>query len=69
MILYHGSYGTVEFPEIRKARFHKDFYFGFIVRSIRSRQSGGQLDMEKMGILINTNIYRMKNLIICVLKR
>ena len=29
MILYHGSYGTVEFPEIRKARFHKDFYFGF----------------------------------------
>ncbi|MFR4453661.1 MAG: DUF3990 domain-containing protein [Ruminococcus sp.] len=29
MILYHGSHETVEFPEIRKARFHKDFYFGF----------------------------------------
>lgn len=29
MILYHGSNEAVEFPEIRKARFHKDFYFGF----------------------------------------
>ena len=32
MILYHGSHETVEFPEIRKARFHKDFYFGFYRR-------------------------------------
>lgn len=29
MILYHGSNMIVEFPEIRKARFNKDFYFGF----------------------------------------
>ena len=29
MLLYHGSSETVEFPEIRKARFNKDFYFGF----------------------------------------
>ena len=29
MILYHGSNEVVEFPEIRKARFNKDFYFGF----------------------------------------
>lgn len=29
MILYHGSRQIVEYPEIRKARFHKDFYFGF----------------------------------------
>ena len=29
MILYHGSRRIVEYPEIRKARFHKDFYFGF----------------------------------------
>lgn len=27
--LYHGSKETVEFPEIRAARYHKDFYFGF----------------------------------------
>ena len=29
MILYHGSHEIVEYPEIRKARFNKDFYFGF----------------------------------------
>lgn len=29
MLLYHGSKERVEFPEIRTARFHKDFYFGF----------------------------------------
>lgn len=28
MILYHGSKEIVTYPEIRKARFHKDFYFG-----------------------------------------
>ncbi|MCD8052991.1 MAG: DUF3990 domain-containing protein [Lachnospiraceae bacterium] len=27
--LYHGSTVTVEYPEIRTARFNKDFYFGF----------------------------------------
>lgn len=27
--LYHGSRETVRFPEIRTARYHKDFYFGF----------------------------------------
>lgn len=29
IILYHGSKAIVEFPEIRMARYHKDFYFGF----------------------------------------
>ncbi|MGN1165651.1 MAG: DUF3990 domain-containing protein [Lachnospiraceae bacterium] len=29
MILYHGSKEIVEYPEIRKAVFNKDFYFGF----------------------------------------
>lgn len=29
MILYHGSKDIVEFPEVRKAVFNKDFYFGF----------------------------------------
>lgn len=29
MILYHGSNVIVEYPEIRKALFNKDFYFGF----------------------------------------
>ena len=29
MILYHGSKEVVEYPEIRKAMYNKDFYFGF----------------------------------------
>lgn len=29
MIIYHGSREIVEYPEIRKAVFNKDFYFGF----------------------------------------
>ena len=29
MILCHGSKEIVQYPEIRKARFQKDFYFGF----------------------------------------
>ena len=29
IILYHGSREIVEFPEIRTAKFNKDFYFGF----------------------------------------
>ena len=29
MILYHGSKEIVKYPEIRKAQFNKDFYFGF----------------------------------------
>ncbi|WP_394913584.1 DUF3990 domain-containing protein [uncultured Robinsoniella sp.] len=28
-ILFHGSKEIVEFPEIRMAKFNKDFYFGF----------------------------------------
>ena len=28
MILYHGSREIVKYPEIRKAQYHKDFYFG-----------------------------------------
>lgn len=29
MLLYHGGPQIVEFPEIRVARYHKDFYYGF----------------------------------------
>ncbi len=28
-IIYHGSGETVEFPEIRKTRYTKDFSWGF----------------------------------------
>mgnify|MGYP002868703372 FL=1 len=29
MEIYHGSTAIVDNPEIRTAKFHKDFYFGF----------------------------------------
>ena len=48
MILYHGSKEIVKFPEIRKAEFNKDFYFGFYCTKYqKNRQNGGQYDMEK----------------------
>lgn len=34
MILYHGSKQIVEYPEIRKAQYNKDFYFGFYCTSL-----------------------------------
>ena len=37
MTLYHGSKDIVEYPEIRKARFNKDFYFGFYCTNIEKQ--------------------------------
>lgn len=45
MILYHGSREIVKYPEIRKAQYHKDFYFGFYCTKLRIRQSVGQAVM------------------------
>ncbi len=33
MVLYHGSNVIVQYPEIRKAVYNKDFYFGFYCTS------------------------------------
>ena len=32
-VLYHVSTQIVEFPEIRTAKYNKDFYFGFYLYS------------------------------------
>ena len=37
MTLYHGSREIVEYPEIRKAKFNKDFYFGFYCTKIEEQ--------------------------------
>ena len=37
MELYHGSTEIVEKPEIRTAKFHKDFCFGFYCTEIRAQ--------------------------------
>lgn len=36
-ILYHGSREIVQFPEIRIAAYHKDFYYGFYVTQMREQ--------------------------------
>ena len=41
MTLYHGSKDIVEYPEIRKARFNKDFYFGFYCTNIENTGKNG----------------------------
>ena len=40
MILYHGSKRVVESPEIRIARYNKDFYFGFSQNRPHAGRSG-----------------------------
>ena len=37
MTLYHGSKDIVEYSEIRRARFNKDFYFGFYCTNIEKQ--------------------------------
>ncbi len=37
MILFHGSREIVEYPEVRKSMFNKDFYFGFYCTSYKEQ--------------------------------
>lgn len=57
-IIYHGSYIEIEFPEIRKHRFTKDFSWGFYCTKIQEQA-------EKWASKFNTpivNIYELKNI-------
>ena len=57
-IVYHGSYMEIEFPEIRKHRFTKDFSWGFYCTKIQEQA-------EKLATKFNTpivNIYEVKNI-------
>ena len=57
-IIYHGSYMNIEFPEIRKHRFTKDFSWGFYCTNIREQA-------EKWASKFNTpivNVYDVRNL-------
>lgn len=44
IVLYHASKQVVEFPEVRKTKFTKDFSWGFTVPRICSKLSGGQIE-------------------------
>lgn len=56
--IYHGSYMKIEFPEIRKHRFTKDFSWGFYCTEIQEQA-------EKWCKKFNTpfiNIYNVKDI-------
>ena len=60
MILYHGSTQIVEFPEIRTAKYHKDFYFGFYCTLLPEQAIRWATRFSGTGIL-NEYIYRPDN--------
>ena len=55
MILYHGSKEMVEFPEIRKALYHKDFYFGFYCTANKEQAERCAIRYEKKGYVNKYN--------------
>ncbi|WP_073113331.1 DUF3990 domain-containing protein [Hespellia stercorisuis] len=57
MIIYHGSQDVVEYPEIRTARFHKDFYYGFYCTLYQEQAKRWAVRYNGRGIL---NEYKYK---------
>lgn len=51
MILYHGSKEIVEYPEIRKAMYQKDFYFGFYCTEFQKQAERWATRYGKSGYL------------------
>lgn len=57
-LIYNGNYMKIEFPEIRKSKFTKDFSWGFYCTEIQEKA-------EKWASKYNTpvvNIYELKNI-------
>ncbi|MEG0086508.1 MAG: DUF3990 domain-containing protein [Niameybacter sp.] len=64
-LIYHGSYMEIEFPEIRKHRFTKDFSWGFYCTEIQEQA-------EKWSSKFNTsivNVFELKGIEILNVKR
>ncbi|SHK98892.1 Protein of unknown function [Hespellia stercorisuis DSM 15480] len=57
IIIYHGSQDVVEYPEIRTARFHKDFYYGFYCTLYQEQAKRWAVRYNGRGIL---NEYKYK---------
>lgn len=55
MILYHGSKEIVEYPEIRKTIYNKDFYFGFYCTSFKEQAERWATRFGEKGYI---NIYQ-----------
>lgn len=54
MIIYHGSLETVPKPEIKIAKFNKDFYFGFYCTVMREQAKRWATRFDQNGYI---NIY------------
>lgn len=57
IILYHGSRQIVAQPEIRIAKFHKDFYFGFYCTLLREQAKRWAVRYNDAGV-INEYAYK-----------
>lgn len=51
MILYHGSSECVEYPEIRQAKYNKDFYYGFYCTVLREQAKRWAVRHSGKGII------------------
>ena len=56
IILYHGSRQIVEFPEVRIARFNKDFYYGFYCTLFLEQAKRWAVRFDNGGV-INEYVY------------
>ena len=66
MILYHGSADIVEYPEVRKAKYNKDFYYGFYCTQYLKQAERWATRYGKKG---NMNIFLILILIVWFLKK
>ena len=57
IIIYHGSTQIVEYPEIRVAKYNKDFYFGFYCTMVPEQARRWATRFTGKGI-INEYLYR-----------
>ena len=57
-LIYHGSYMNIEYPEIRKHRFTKDFSWGFYCTKIKKQAESWT---KKFNTSI-VNVYTVQNL-------
>ncbi|NAS19958.1 DUF3990 domain-containing protein [Clostridium butyricum] len=64
-MIYHGSYMEIEFPEIRKHRFTKDFSWGFYCTKIKEQ---AERWAEKFNTSI-VSIYEVKDMDLLNIKR
>ena len=62
MILYHGSKEIVEYPEIKIAKYNKDFYFGFYCTILKKQAIRWATRFTGVGIINEYEYFENKEL-------